>query len=140
MNPDPKQTVVINSADTVATLASEVNATRNNNQFQNQMKSHGASGIVNTGNTCYMNAALQAISHTYLFRHYLFENFEEIEQTLLRNAPTIYSSSKVLSPYLLQKIKAVGYESSQLTESEKEQLINGTMTFQVSQTSSRNVD
>ena len=34
----------------------------------------GACGLVNLGNTCFLNTALQCLSHTPLFRAYLLSN------------------------------------------------------------------
>ena len=94
-------------------------------------KVHGNSGLTNTGNTCYMNAALQCISHTYLFRHPLFTNFDKIIVDLLKNAPKIYKNSNVLSNSLREKVLNENYDYQYLTDDEKTFLLNGTMTFQV---------
>jgi ubiquitin C-terminal hydrolase len=125
--------VFINSKDTVSSLVTEHSSlsSEQSKPKDKSRKDYGKSGLINTGNTCYMNAALQAISHTYLFRHYLFTNFDEIERTLLENAPVIYSNNKIISPVIKAKIMSPDYKVADLTDTEREFLLNGTMTFQV---------
>ena len=38
--------------------------TRNSNKYYNDYNDKGLSGIVNMGNTCYINSAIQCLSHT----------------------------------------------------------------------------
>ncbi len=95
---------------------------------------HGLSGIMNMGNTCYMNSAIQCLSNTYHFRQYLFNsNFQEILQN---NIPKIFSSIEKKDIPLnldidLNKIKPENYQWDKLTLQEQNFYMNKTMTFQL---------
>lgn len=89
----------------------------------------GKSGIINTGNTCYLNSAIQAISHTNLLREYLFTNKEKIINILIKNAPKIYRDKKHIPPQLNEYLQSKDYNSNNLNDNVKEYLVNGTVTF-----------
>src|ERR1700733_10671057 len=59
-------------------------------KMENRLNVYGLSGLMNTGNTCYMNSAIQAISNLYYLRNYL-----------LKNAHKIFSNAEEkISPYI----------------------------------------
>lgn len=99
-------------------------------------KSRGKSGLTNTGNTCYMNSAIQTISHTYHLRTYLFDNEKTIIEILLTNANKILSAIKPMCSELTlniikQKINLKNYTPTMLTNDERIIILNNTMTYQV---------
>lgn len=102
-------------------------------------KIYGKTGLTNTINTCYMNSAIQALSHNYPFTNYLFKKKEEICNTLLKNARKIlkeHASFKldkesIIDFNLKQKIQNETYQPSDLTEEEQKIVLNHMMTFQL---------
>lgn len=67
-----------------------------------ESQSYGLSGLLNMGNTCYMNSAIQAISHIYFLRHYLLTNEDNIKQCLLKNAHKILKNNKMFKIKILK--------------------------------------
>jgi ubiquitin C-terminal hydrolase len=95
----------------------------------------GQSGIINVGNTCYMNSAIQAISHTSFLRHYLLNEESKIILILLTNAKKIISDINLFCPEecidnLMKKVKDPSYHPQMLTVDEKLIVLNNTMTYQ----------
>jgi ubiquitin C-terminal hydrolase len=104
---------------------------------------YGLSGLVNLGNTCYMNSALQVLIHLVMLNSYLFsdttlENGTRVPifyPILLRNAPRIlngFRDEKMIPSYVnKEKIKAKGYDPSTLTQPEINFLLNSSITHQI---------
>lgn len=101
---------------------------------------HGLSGIVPTTNTCYMNSAIQALSHNYLLTTYLFNNTKEVHQILKKNARKIFKDNNAFSlsnditiiPLeLRQKIQDPNYHPDMLTDEESNLVFNHTITSQL---------
>jgi len=101
---------------------------------------HGLTGIVNTANTCYMNSAIQLLSHINPLTRYLLEHKEEIYKTLEHNAKKIFKDSinfgvecatSNVSIELRRKIQDPEYNSSMLTADEKTFIYNNTITAQL---------
>lgn len=93
------------------------------------MAIRGKSGIVNTGNSCYLNSAIQAISNTHDLRNYLLNNQDEIFKILLRNAPKIYNSNPNVPTQLKEFLKSSAYNPELLENPIRECILNGTITF-----------
>lgn len=100
----------------------------------------GLTGIVNTANTCYMNSAIQCLSHTYPITAYFFNNKEDIMRILKSNARSILkdmkkfqltSATSHVSMDLREKIQNPNYDASMLTPEEETIVLNHTMTFQL---------
>jgi ubiquitin C-terminal hydrolase len=93
----------------------------------------GTSGLSNNGNTCYVNAAIQMLSHIHPFTQYLFGNEDEIKSILLKNAPTIYGNDNCMfvDTEIIDKIKSNKYVPTMLTAEEATKILNGTMTFRL---------
>lgn len=101
---------------------------------------HGLTGIVNSGNTCYMSSAIQAFSHNYLLTSYLFNNEADIHRILKTNAKKIFKCNDVfrnefkneIVPLSLRtKINSDNYDPALLTEEESNIIYNYTITGQL---------
>lgn len=106
---------------------------------QNNNIIYGNTGIINTQNSCYMNSAIQAISHLYPLTSYLFRNKNEIIQTLIKNSNKIFKNNDMFSleinnliPIdLKKKIHDPNYDSITLTQEEIIIILNNSMTYQL---------
>ncbi|BCS83266.1 putative ubiquitin carboxyl-terminal hydrolase [Cotonvirus japonicus] len=112
----------------------------NMNNEKYHVNIYGLSGIVNMRNTCYMNSAIQALSHNYLLTQYLFTNKDEIIKTLLNNARKILKDNDnfklelqntIIPLQLKQKIHSENYSSDLLTAEEINIVLNNTITAQI---------
>jgi len=106
---------------------------------------NGSSGLINYGNTCYVNSALQILLHTYLFRHdFLFLKKKDLIRNILINAPKIFESAvkdNHYDPQVLDKIKKIlsdkDYQESLrngdqiFTNDEIQVVLNSTLTYQL---------
>jgi ubiquitin C-terminal hydrolase len=100
----------------------------------------GLTGIVNTGNTCYMNSAVQAFSHNYPLTNYLFTNKKNILEILKKNAHKILKDNNsfkldqknsIVPMELRMKIQDEKYNPESLTEEELKIVYNNTITSQL---------
>lgn len=127
------QTVFINSQDTPENLV--------NDKPKNTKKPYGLTGIVNaTNTTCYMNSAIQALSHNYPLTNYLFGKKSEILEILKKNAPKILKSNDdfklqccttFVPLELRRKIHNPSYCSTMLSNEEANIVYNHTITAQL---------
>jgi ubiquitin C-terminal hydrolase len=100
----------------------------------------GLTGIINTGNTCYMNSAVQALSHNYPLTHYLFTHENQILDVLKKNARKIFKDTNAFKPEhldskipmdLRMKIQNEKYDPKSLTNDECNLIHNSTITAQL---------
>ena len=134
-------TVFINSRDTPENLVSQNNTQSDkSNSPIKPTKIYGLTGIINTGNTCYMNSAIQAISHNYPLTNYLFHNKDKIYEILKMNARKILKDSRnfkidnftsIVPLELRKKIQDENYHQSMLTTEEETIVFNHTITVQL---------
>lgn len=102
-------------------------------------KIYGKTGLTNNANSCYMNSAIQALSHNYPLTSYLFRDKENIYLTILKNARKILlnhpsfklETDSMINLELKQKINNPEYRPSDLTTDEKNIILNHTMTVQI---------
>ena len=106
----------------------------------NETDIKGLSGILNTGNTCYMNSAVQAFGHNYQLTHFLFTYELDILEILKINASRIFKESSAFDPTnttsnvplaLRLKIHSADYDPNTLTEDESNIIYNSTITVQL---------
>lgn len=112
--------------------------------------SSGKIGLVNTGNTCYMNASIQAISNIPFLRRYLIQNEKQIIYDIMKNAPKIVDKdSNLMKKYLpdvtmddrfnnvmknsqlMKKLKREDFHPSMLTREEIFVIVSSTMYFRL---------
>ncbi|CAF1248353.1 unnamed protein product [Adineta steineri] len=83
--PQPDLNILLNHKNIHAKLHSiNLENNTNNNKIKNRV------GIINLGNTCYVNSILQALYQCDLFRKYIFEQYFN-EQILLRELQIIFA-------------------------------------------------
>ncbi|CAF0856128.1 unnamed protein product [Brachionus calyciflorus] len=70
------------------------------NDSQNQIVQYGQLGLDNLGNTCYMNAALQALSNCYAFTSFFLDCTTYIHQVANLNKSTLLNQSSNRSSLL----------------------------------------
>lgn len=101
-----------------------------------QFTIYGLSGILNPGNTCYMNSAIQAFSHLYPLTNYFFNNKERILQTLRTNARKILKDKEAFDVQskksnvplsLREKIQSESFDPSSITPEEATIIYNYTI-------------
>jgi ubiquitin C-terminal hydrolase len=89
-------------------------------------------GLSNIGNSCYLNAAIQALYATYYMRDYFQEdNIKKISDILLKNVPKIYKHNNSIGAELKQKIMSEQYQPSILSDNEKNMLISNTLSYRL---------
>jgi ubiquitin C-terminal hydrolase len=101
---------------------------------------YGLSGILNNGNSCYMNSAIQALCHNYPLTNYLFNKKEKILSILVKNARKIFKDSEQfkiecqsssIPMELRKKIQNPEYRPEMLTQNEVTIILNNTITVQL---------
>lgn len=136
--------------------------TSSENTTNKKKNPYGLTGLTNpTLTTCYMNSAIQALSHNYPLTSFFFEKKHEIHGILLKNARKIFkdseefklsesdnnalklmeSNAKSDDPFILtdyelilglkQKIQDANYCTSMLNIREQEIIYNHTITAQL---------
>ena len=134
----PKEQAKLNNF--LSWSAATINNSSENEKPNSMQRTYGLSGIFNTGNTCYMNSAIQVLSRNYPLTSYLFNNKERILCTLKSNArkilkdhPSFQDSAKdSLAPLELRsKIQNPDYNQSMLNSDEESIVLNHTITAQL---------
>lgn len=101
---------------------------------------YGATGILNSGNTCYMNSSIQVFAHLPPITNYLLQNEEIIMKKLLINFPRVHRNTDKFNleknyvgipSELKQIINSPEYNINNLTNEQQTVLLNCTMTYQL---------
>lgn len=115
------------------------------NQISKEMLSipkthYGLSGLNNPNNFCYMNSAIQVLSHNYPLTSYLFTKKSEIVDTIKKNGRKIFQDhdsfqldavDSIVPLELRTKIQDENYDSTMLTDDESNIILNHTITMQL---------
>jgi ubiquitin C-terminal hydrolase len=115
------------------------------NQNVTAITIHGKSGLHNTGNTCYLNSALQFISHNFPLVYHLLSKKQEICQVLLNNGARILKTCRpfalplegmpdtlsVIPLSLKVKIHSGEYNPADLTNEERNLILSYTVTYRL---------
>lgn len=89
-------------------------------------------GIVNMGNTCYVNAAIQVLIHNKWLRNFLLENEKANLEHILINAPSILDlENEMIPPILIEQIKSNTYDPNNLINEHRTIIYAMTMTCQM---------
>lgn len=125
----------------------EINRLNNQNQMvtynapitTNKRIIYGNTGLHNTGNTCYMNSAIQALSHLFPLTIYFTKHSDYIIERLKNNAGKIFNNHEtfntknknIIPIQLKNKIINSNFSGLSLNEEETTVILNNTMTFQL---------
>ena len=87
------------SSQIIIPIQQEMQSIKPSHQANKRISIRKPTGLVNIGNTCYMNSALQCLFSVVAFRNYFLQNDEDIGRRLGKTSASVFTKGKLCKEY-----------------------------------------